>query len=710
MSHVPSVRVAGDAGFCFGVRKAVEAVGEALASGERVVALAPIVHNRHVMARLQDAGLRLAKSLQEVGADELLVVPSHGASVADLAAAAQRGIRVLDLTCPRVRRSQAAAAGFAAQGLPTLVIGDPGHAEVRSVLSYAGPGSQVLPDERAAAGLAPGGSWGVIAQTTAPIAAVESILATIAARSANLSVEPTTCQVAAGMQRTVQALARDVDIMIVVGGRSSANTANLASMAREQGAKTYHVEQASELDLARIAGVGRVGVAAGASTPDWLIEEVVTKVMEIEQRPGDPAAAPVDTQPAAGGTATAPEGGAPAGNAQRDGGKEEPSSMEDVRHLGPGDVVPGRVVEVRPGEGVMVDVGYKSEGLIPLSELARRSVPDPLSQVTVGEEILVQVLRIEGEEGHLILSKRRADEERTWGSLQAAFAAGTPVTGKATQAVKGGLLIDVGARAFLPASHVGTEFVRDLQPYVGREVTAKVIEIDRKDRKIILSERQYLEEHKQATADEIWSRIIEGSVMQGTVKRLTDFGAFVDLGGLDGLLHISELSWTRVNHPSEVVREGDRIDVKVLRVDRERNRISLGRKQLEGDPWSKAAQRLQVGSVVTGKVVRLVPFGAFVQLADGVDGLVHISQIADHRIAKPEEALRPGQEVRAKILSITPDTKRISLSIRDAEQDRHRTDYRSYLAQQPAGEVTVGEMLAARTAGEVRDEGDKPRR
>lgn len=386
--------------------------------------------------------------------------------------------------------------------------------------------------------------------------------------------------------------------------------------------------------------------------------------------------------------------------------------MEAVKMLSTGDVVPGRVVAVRDGEGVMVDVGYKSEGLVPLNELARRSVSDPLSLVKVGDEIMVQVLKLEGEEGTLILSKRRADEEHTWGSLQAAAATGEPVTGRVTQAVKGGLLVDVGVRAFLPASHVGTEFVRELNPYVGKDVTVKVIEIDRKERKVILSERQYLEEARRAAADAIWDSLTEGRVLSGTVKRLTDFGAFVDLGGVDGLLHISELSWGRVNHPSEVVKEGEQIEVKILRVDRDRNRISLGRKQLEPDPWSQAVRAFSAGSVVEGTVVRLVPFGAFVQLADGVDGLVHISQIADHRIAKPDEVLQAGQQVKVKVLSVSPDTKRISLSIKEAEQDRGRSDYRSYLAQQPTGEVTVGEMLAARLAGDSSQAGtddDKPK-
>jgi 4-hydroxy-3-methylbut-2-enyl diphosphate reductase len=355
----------------------------------------------------------------------------------------------------------------------------------------------------------------------------------------------------------------------------------------------------------------------------------------------------------------------------------------------------------------MVDVGYKSEGLVPLTELAKRSVTDPLSQVAVGDEILVQVLKLEGEEGALLLSKRLADEEQTWGSLQAAFATGTPVHGKITQAVKGGLLVDLGVRAFLPASHVGADFVRDLNPWVGKEVSAKVIELDRKDRKVILSQRQFIEEERKGKAEELWERVKEGSVVTGVVKRITDFGAFVDLGGIDGLLHISELSWGRVGHPSEVVREGETIDVKVLRIDRERNRISLGKKQVGPDPWTLAVAKYGAGTTATGRVVRLVPFGAFVQLEEGIDGLVHISQIAQHRISKPEEVLQVGQEVKVKVLAVTNEPRRISLSIREVEQDGSRNDYRSYMASQSSGEVTVGEMLAARNQPEVRHEGSQ---
>ncbi len=627
---------------------------------------------------------------------------------------------MLDLTCPRVRRSQEAAAELATAGFRVLIIGDPRHAEVRSVASYGGDDVVVVGDACAAAAVEPGQRWGVIAQTTARRADVERILGAVVERSAEVREEATSCQVAAQMQRTVQGLAGDVDVVVVVGGRNSANTANLASIARAQGVPTHHVEEASELDPAWFRGMRRAGVAAGASTPDWLIEEVVTKVKEIDEstlEQGEAAAPDSEQQgtaPVADTAATtgaAPTGGTAAPAQSQDTGApddesgQEPTSMEAVKLLSPGDVVPGRVVEVRPGEGVMVDVGYKSEGLVPINELARRSVSDPLSLVSPGDEIMVQVLKLEGEEGTLILSKRRADEEHIWGSLQAAAANGSAVSGRVTQAVKGGLLVDVGVRAFLPASHVGTEFVRDLNPYVGKEVTVKVIEIDRKERKVILSERQYLEETRRAQADAIWDTITEGRVVTGVVKRLTDFGAFVDLGGVDGLLHISELSWGRVNHPSEVVKEGESIEVKILRVDRERNRISLGRKQLEADPWTKAVSKFTPGSVVQGTVVRLVPFGAFVQLEEGVDGLVHISQIADHRIAKPDEVLQAGQPVKVKVLSVSPEAKRISLSIREAEQDRGRTDYRSYLAQQSTAEVTVGEMLAARKADEDAEHG-----
>jgi 4-hydroxy-3-methylbut-2-enyl diphosphate reductase len=804
------------------------------------VALAPIVHNRHVVAKLQEAGLVLANSLQKLSPGDILVVPSHGMTVEALAAARERGIEVLDLTCPRVRRSQEEVRRLVGLGLSVLIVGDPGHTEVRSVASLAGGRAVVVCGVDAAASLPPGGRWGLVSQTTARQEDVDRVVAEVRARARELLVVPTSCQVAATMQETVRKLAGTVDAMIVIGGKTSANTANLAAISDSVGARTYHIEEAAEVDPSWLPNTKRVGIAAGASTPDWLIEEVVAKVKEIDERgrtqgaeepareadepvtpevrptrrprrrpkaaaetkqaepaqPGEDAQAPTESAgrpeaeqapdavvaeagptepPHAAEEASAPaEAGAPAAGppgveqsavqasgeeapevpeaapaatpetapevapqvseaapqvpeatpeaapevapaaapevpeaAPQDAGAaaQQPASMEGVRLLSPGDVVPGRVVEVRPGEGVMVDVGYKTEGFVPVSELAKRSVADPLSQITPGEEIMVQVLRFEGDEGTLILSKRRADEERTWGSLQAANASGEPVEGRVTQAVKGGLLVDVGVRAFLPASHVGTEFVRDLQPYVGKRIKAKVIEIDRKDRKVILSERSFLEAERKAKAQTIWDSVVEGSVISGVVKRLTDFGAFVDLGGVDGLLHISELAWGRVNHPSEVVHEGETIEVKVLRVDRERNRISLGKKQVGSDPWEAAAGKYSAGSVVTGKVVRLVPFGAFVQLEDGIDGLVHISQIADHRISKPEEVLQVGQEVRVKVLAVSQEAKRISLSIREAEQDSQRTDYRSYMAGQPSREVTVGEMLAARNAEEAKRDG-----
>jgi len=813
--------VAEDAGFCFGVRQAVSRVEEELFAGRPVCALAPIVHNRHVMAKLQEAGLVLANSLQDLGTSDVLVVPSHGMTVEDLTAARERGIEVLDLTCPRVRRSQEEARRLASAGFHVLIVGDPEHTEVRSVASWASGPVTVVPGVEAARRLPPGGRWGVISQTTVRGEDVERVVEALRANASELEVSATVCKVAAGMQETVRRLAPRVDVMLVVGGRSSANTANLAAIASSLGTATYHIETADEVDSSWLLNTTSVGIAAGASTPDWLIEEVVAKVKEIDERgrpqeaqeparkEGEPLvpaaqeedaqaeAAPAEetpeketaeaqTEPAAAETAreekpvVAPEPAEKADTAQPEApaeadvpvaapaaleppaaeppaaepaagelpeeehapsepsadvspageppatqppAKEEataeppadeekdatqqqqPASMEGVKLLSPGDVVPGRVVEVRPGEGVLVDVGYKTEGLVPVGELAKRSVSDPLSQIAPGDEIVVQVLRFEGDEGTLVLSKRRADEERTWGALQAANASGEPVEGRVTQAVKGGLLVDVGVRGFMPASHVGTEFVRDLQPYVGKRVKAKVIEIDRKDRKVILSERSFLEEEQRAKAEALWDSIAEGDVRTGVVKRITDFGAFVDLGGVDGLLHISELSWGRVNHPSEVVREGETIEVKVLRVDQERNRISLGKKQVGPDPWEGVAIKFSPGSVVAGKVVRLVPFGAFVQLEDGIDGLVHISQIADHRISKPEEVLQTGQEVKVKVLAVSQEAKRISLSIREVEQDRQRTDYRSYLAGQPTREVTVGEMLAARNAEETKREG-----
>ncbi len=335
--------------------------------------------------------------------------------------------------------------------------------------------------------------------------------------------------------------------------------------------------------------------------------------------------------------------------------------------LKPGDVVTGKVVQVS-SDSVMVDVGYKSEGIIPLNELSHRPMQSADQVVSVGDEIKVFVVSVDGHEGGLKLSKRKAEEQAAWGRVQESFEKGEVLEAEVVEVVKGGLVVDIGLRGFMPASQVERGYVADLGKYLGQRVRARIIEMDHHKNRVILSRKSVLEEERKSARERLWAELEEGQVREGTVKSLTDFGAFVDLGGVDGLVHVSELSYGRVKHPSEVLSEGRQVKVKVLRLDREKGKVSLGYKQTLPDPWQIAVEKYAEGSTVTGKVVRLTTFGAFVELEPGIDGLIHISQLADQHVNNPNEVVSPGQEVRVKVLSVKPEEKRISLSLREADQ------------------------------------------
>ncbi|QBS37919.1 30S ribosomal protein S1 [Thermaerobacter sp. FW80] len=409
-------------------------------------------------------------------------------------------------------------------------------------------------------------------------------------------------------------------------------------------------------------------------------------------------------RPEAGG-AGASEAAAPASAGAGEGRGAMDEQLAPTR-LSRGQMVTGTVVQVAD-DHVLVDVGHKSDGTIPRHELRLLGGKRPDEVYHVGQQIPVVVLGFTDKgEGGLLLSHRRAVEREAWESLRRAYEAGEPVEVPVVEQVKGGLVCDAGVRAFMPASHVERGYVADLSPYVGTTVRAKIIELDRNKRRVILSRKQLLEEEARRRAEETLASLEEGQVRTGVVKGLTDFGAFVDLGGVDGLLHVSEMHWGRIDHPRDLLKEGDTIQVKVLRVDRERGRISLSLKELMPDPWDDAERKYPVGSRVRGTVVRLVPFGAFVRLEPGVEGLVHISQLANHRVESPEEVVQEGQEVEVRVLRVQPQERRISLSMRTPPEARRPRGERARRGPErplprsdepgPASEgggITIGEMF-----------------
>jgi 4-hydroxy-3-methylbut-2-enyl diphosphate reductase len=348
----------------------------------------------------------------------------------------------------------------------------------------------------------------------------------------------------------------------------------------------------------------------------------------------------------------------------------EAQMAESMKKLRRGDIVRGTVVQVNENE-VLVDIGGKCEGIIPVGELSQRKITHPGEIVQVGQEIDVFVLRTEDEEGHPVLSKKRADRKQAWEHLEEAYNNHIDLEADVVEVVKGGLLVDVGVRGFIPASLVERGYVESLNDYLGKSLRLRVIELDRTKNKVVLSRKVILDEEYERQRRETWETLEEGQHRQGIVRRLTNFGAFVDIGGVDGLLHVSELSWGRVEHPRDVLKEGQEIEVIVLGVDREHEKVSLGLKQLQPNPWDTAADRYLVGSVVTGKVLRLAPFGVFVEVEPGIEGLVHISQLADHHVAKAEDVVTVGDQIPVKVLSVDEKAQRMSLSLREARRETY---------------------------------------
>ena len=380
-------------------------------------------------------------------------------------------------------------------------------------------------------------------------------------------------------------------------------------------------------------------------------------------------------------------------------GKMVPNYDATIMSFEEGDIVTGTVVRVDKDE-VLVDIGYKSEGVVPANELSIRKSVDPSEEVSVGDVVDALVLTKEDADGRLILSRKRARFERAWQRIEKAAEEGTPVSGTVIEVVKGGLILDLGVRGFLPASLVDIRRVADLDEFLGKSLECRVIELNRFRNNVVLSRRAVLEEERRGVREQILDRMNVGDLVTGTISNIVDFGAFVDLEGIDGLIHISELSWSHVNHPSEVLTIGQKVTVRVLDIDRDRQRISLGLKQTQKDPWQQVFENRQVNEIVNGRVTKLVSFGAFVEIEEGVEGLIHISELAQHHVEDPAEIVRPGQEVNVKIIEIDPERRRLSLSLKRLEPEyRIHEDALGEEGEEVVGEEAEGEEAAESVEG-----------
>jgi small subunit ribosomal protein S1 len=645
-------------GFCPGVKAAIAIARQSLAKEGQIYSLGPLVHNERVVSILAKEGITTVQDLGEAKPGAILI-RAHGVGPQVIEEATANGFTVYDGTCPRVRKVQHLARRLVDEGSNVILVGEKEHPEVQGILAWAKNKLQVLssPEDVDRLETIPK-KVAVLAQTTQTSTNVEAVATALRLRGAAVTVHDTLCPATTERQTAARELAKDVDVMIVVGSNQSANTRRLADICREEGVPTYLVGSGAELRPEWFAGKKKVGITAGASAPEEIIEEVYGKMSSLLQGQEDAKVTREEQESKDLETQ----------NEETDATPQAPKAVEDLYaesflSLQEGQVVTGKVVRI-DSDGVLVDVGYKSEGIVPLGELSDTPFTSAQDIVELGQEINVTVLKVDAEGNNLLLSKRRADQEKAWEKLEQCYESGELVDAQVLEVVKGGLIAYAGLRAFMPASQVGLRYEADLSHYVGQTLKAKIIEIEPQRRRVILSHRAVLEAERAKKREALWVELEEGQVRKGTVSKLTDFGAFVDLGGAEGLVHISELSWSRVRHPSEVVHEGDEVEVKVLRLDHERGRISLGLKQVKPDPWTLIRQNFPVDSINEGVVTNILNFGAFVKLADGIEGLVHISQLAPRHVGHPTEVVEIGQKVKVKVLDINEDERRISLSIK----------------------------------------------
>ncbi len=634
-----SIRVAESAGFCFGVNRAVELVEQAAKTGEQVCTLGPIIHNRHAVDRFQKMGVQVIETAQEAKPGQTVIIRSHGVAKAVQEALEQTGARVVDATCPFVKRIHGIVSRAEEEGRLPVIIGTRAHPEVEGIAGWCNrceifENADELAQWANSGKVSPDTPISMVCQTTSQEALWKTCENFAKKVFTNLKIFDTICKATESRQSEAASLSKICQAMVVVGDTHSSNTGRLAMICREHCDRVVLVDNASELDPNFFRGVADVGITAGASTPAWIIKEVNKTMSEITNV-----------------------------EAVQEENFEE-LLEQSIKTLNTGDKVIGIVTGIGATE-VQIDLGTKHAGYIPYDEVSADPTVKPEDILKVGDEIEVFVVRVNDQEGVCQLSKKKLDGMKVWDEMATWCEEKTTVEGVITEENKGGLVCTVkGIRVFIPASQSGVAKGGDMAAMVGKTTELRITEVNRARRRVIGSIRAVSSELRKAAQEKLWGEIEVGAKYHGTVKSLTSYGAFVDIGGVDGMVHVSELSWNRIKTPADVVSVGDEIDVYVISFDAEKRKISLGYKTAEMNPWNKFMTNYNVGDVVDAKIVKLMTFGAFAEIIPGVDGLIHISQIADKRIGKPEDVLSEGQEVQVKITDVDAENKRISLSIR----------------------------------------------
>ena len=630
------VITAKSAGFCFGVNRAVEMVRDLAQKGEKVATLGPIIHNDFVVRELESLGVTTINCPEENTDGRLVVIRSHGVSAEVYRRLEELGMRYADATCPYVAKIHERVAN-APQGSLVLVAGDPNHPEVQGIVGhctqrcmvFAGP--EELQNLLANVDLEAKGQVMMVAQTTFNTGKWEKCVEYAKKECTNPTLFDTICKATAVRQHDAAKLAAQCDQMVVVGGRHSSNTAKLYEICAAH-CPTVLVESADELHPADFAGCELIGLTAGASTPACIIKEVENTMNNVEIN-------------------------------------EMELSFEEMLNASfkstyNGEKVTAIVTGIKPNE-ILVDIGTKHAGFVPMSELSDDPSAKAEDIVKVGDEIELLVVRVNDVEGTAMLSKKRLDAIAGFETVMNAAETNEVLEGTIVEVVRGGLLATTkGVRVFIPASQSGLPREADLTQLMHKNVSFRILETNRQRRRAVGSISAVLREQRKAQAEKFWSEVEVGKVYNGVVKSLTNFGVFVDLGGVDGRISLSDLCWHRVKHPSEVVSVGDNVEVTIKDIDSENKKISLIYKKAEENPWEILKNKYNVGDVAEVKIMSITGFGAFAQIIPGIDGLIHISQIAKERIEKVADKLTVGDVVEAKITELDLDKKRVSLSIR----------------------------------------------
>ena len=627
-----NIQVADHAGFCFGVREIDRKASEALAraNGRSVYSYGPLVHNAQYVARREEEGIHVLQSLSEVkqlDEQSILLLRAHGVTVDERKQLEATGAEIVDGTCPVLLNIYRLLQKKQEEGYRCVIVGDPKHAEVVAMRSRLDEDALVLSSPQDAASVRSKKPLFVVSQTTNREDYFEDMIAAIP-KEVKVTVQKTICRATEERQKACAKLAREVDLMIVIGGKHSSNTDKLRQVAEKETKNVQQIEVFNDFALQNHPILNRIGITAGASTPDWIIEEVVRGMENFTK-------------------------------------EDFMEQIEDsMVKIYPRDIVKGTVISVKDDE-VYVDIRYRADGIIKTDEMTDEERGNTHEHFHEGEEIDVYVIKLDDGEGNVMLSTRRVEGLKNWTKLMEKYEAGETVEALITGDNNGGLVANVmGINGFIPASQIATYFVKNFKQYIGQTLECKFLSVDERKRRVVLSARAVLEEQ----LDSVWEKIVVGETIKGKVVRMTDFGAFVDLGGVDGLIHVSDISWQRIEKPSDVLEIGQEVEPIVLKANRDRNRISLGLKQLMPKPFEIFKQNHKPGDVLKGTVVNLLDFGAFVRLDDGVEGLIHVSQIAHHHVEKPSDEYNIGQELEVKILEIDEERQRIALSTRALEE------------------------------------------